>query len=375
MIRIVKVHYAILNGLLRLAQALVFGRVPSDGKQEIKKILVFRNGSFGDIICAIPAIVSIQKNFPGSQIDLMTNSGGASLVAAENVIDHRLINKFINYLGMDRRELIAEVKNNGYELFIELPQDQASLKSQLRNIIVVKFLFKIRKGFGWEIGATRFWKKLQEKQIKFNDERTRLLHIMERHGLKNHGEVFPLHVLPKDELQVNKLFDEKGITSKESMIALVVGAKRPFNRWPIDYFHQVATYFSQQGHKMLIIGGPDDSDLANELLDIPGVYDFTGRLTPMQSGLALQRCQLTISNDTGPMHLSYAVGTRVIAIFSTRDYPNKWYPPEGNAVFRDENDPNSVSFTETDTDNACMKAIKPEVIIAKAKEFLEKAKT
>lgn len=374
MIRILKVHYALLNGLLRIAQALFFGPIPLGKKQAIKKILIFRNGSFGDIICALPAIVSIQKNFPNSQIDLMTNSGGASLVSAKNVIDHRLINKFINYLGMDRRELIRQVRESGYQLFIELPQDQASLKAQLRNIIVVKYLFRIRKGFGWEIGATRFLKKQQEKLIKFKDERTRLLKILERHGLKNYGETFPLHILPEDQLPVNQLFNENGISSDDLLIAFVVGAKRPFNRWPIAYFHQVASHLCQQGYKALIVGGPDDTDLAKELIYIPGVYDFTGKLTPMQSGLALQRCQLTISNDTGPMHLSYAVGTRVIAIFSTRDYPNKWYPPEGNAVFRDENDKNSVSFTETDTNNECMKAILPEVIMAKAEEFLKEVR-
>ena len=94
-IKIVQLHYNVLNGLLFLLKQLFFPKVQIGVESTIKKILIFRNGSFGDTICALPAINTIRKNFPDSDIDIMTNSGGKTLVSIENIIDGSMINEFI----------------------------------------------------------------------------------------------------------------------------------------------------------------------------------------------------------------------------------------------------------------------------------------
>ena len=54
--------------------------------------------------------------------------------------------------------------------------------------------------------------------------------------------------------------------------------------------------------------------------------------TPMQLAALLQRCNLYISNDTGPMHLSTAVKTPTIALFGASNLI-QWAPPwEKHAV-------------------------------------------
>ena len=145
------------------------------------------------------------------------------------------------------------------------------------------------------------------------------------------------------------------------------------NRWPIEYFRNVALYFSKKGFNIIIIGGQEDQALAEQLLNISNIYDFTGKLTPMQSAVMIKNCRQTLSNDTGPMHLSYAVETPVVAVFSARDYPNKWFPPKGNIVLRDNDIECSVCFTETCTDNQCMKSISVETVIESLENLLQKS--
>ena len=48
--------------------------------------------------------------------------------------------------------------------------------------------------------------------------------------------------------------------------------------------------------------------------------------TPMQLAALLQRCNLYISNDTGPMHLSTAVKTPTVALFGASNLI-QWSPP------------------------------------------------
>ncbi len=62
------------------------------------------------------------------------------------------------------------------------------------------------------------------------------------------------------------------------------------------------------------------------------------------------------------MHLSYAVGTPVIGIFSSRDFQKKWFPPEGNIALRNNNVPCSLCFSETCNNNICMQGISLEEV-------------
>lgn len=80
----------------------------------------------------------------------------------------------------------------------------------------------------------------------------------------------------------------------------------------------------------------------------------------------MQHCMLVLSNDTGPMHLAYGFGVPVVALFSNRDFPDRWFPPTGrhNAVLRAEEVACAVCLSETCADNICMKKIGPEEVVS-----------
>jgi heptosyltransferase-3 len=83
----------------------------------------------------------------------------------------------------------------------------------------------------------------------------------------------------------------------------------------------------------------------------------------------------TISNDTGPMHLSYAVGTPVIALFSSRDFPGIWYPPQDgyNVVIRAKSDRLGIGLPlEEDLKTGNMQSIEVDPVVQAALELNEK---
>ena len=128
------------------------------------------------------------------------------------------------------------------------------------------------------------------------------------------------------------------------------------------------------GFTVVVIGGTEEANLAKKL-ESEDVIVLNGRLSVMQSALVLKKAVLTISNDSGPMHLSYAVGTPVVAIFSCRDYPIKWYPPiwNKNYVFRADKIDCECCFVETCLyDNRCINAIGVEAVFGKVVEILKK---
>jgi heptosyltransferase-2 len=210
--------------------------------------------------------------------------------------------------------------------------------------------------------------KYQAKFIKFENERDRLLGILEKNGLKSFGQVFPLGFNDDIKKKVESFIEDKRLKEKDKNVGMVVGAKRPQNRWPIEYFKEVAEYLLEKKYNILIFGGPEDFELAEQIKG-ERVFNFCGKLSPLETAEMMKHCKLVISNDTGPMHLAYAVGTPLIAIFSSRDYAGNWFPPENgkNIVFRNNDVYCAKCFSEEVNGNKCLREIKPGRIIEKIK--------
>ncbi|MBF0288646.1 MAG: glycosyltransferase family 9 protein [SAR324 cluster bacterium] len=356
-------NYRLQNRIITILQQIFFR--PYD-KNSVKKILVWRGGSLGDNVCALPAMNAISENFSLASIDLLTNSRGAHLVSLQQLIAPGIIGNVFNLFPLSFQQkflLFQFLRAHEYDLFIEIPENLATLRVEIRNIAIAKLL-GIPSGFGWEVASSRLFKKYQAKVIPFENETQRLLNILERNQLWVTEKKYPLGWSDTDRDCIKKKLKEKSLLDKNKNIGFVVGAKRKANRWPIQYFEEVIRYLIAQGFNIFLIGGKEDFSLAATLVFDKKVHNFCGSLTPLQSGILFQYCRLTISNDTGPMHLSYAAGTPVVAVFSARDYAQKWFPPkELGTVFRKDTVCSPCFLNDCPYDNLCLREIQPTQIL------------
>ena len=121
------------------------------------------------------------------------------------------------------------------------------------------------------------------------------------------------------------------------LLACHPGAGRysPARIWPTDRFAEVArSLVDSRGADIVVVGGPDEVELAADLekqVERPGkVHVFAGRTSIHVTAALIERCDLFVGNDSGPMHLAAAVGTPVVAVFG----PSNWdawgpYVPAG----------------------------------------------
>lgn len=283
----------------------------------------------------------------------------------EKLIAPDVFDAIINYENLNRHELIHLLKKEQYDLLIQLPQYDATLRNLVRDLLFFRFFAGIKSGFGWCYSGATLFKKTQEQCGSNLNERDRLNAILKRHGLKiNASDMFHFNITDEDAQVVQQEWNGTNLDLSKITIGIIIGAKRPQNRWPIGHFEAVVQHFSNT-YNIIFIGGPEDVGPVSSLLDFPHTHSFCGRLTPVQSGLMMCRCTAILSNDTGPMHLAYSFGNRVLALFSCRDFPGRWYPPQNgdNIILRSENIPCSLCFSETCSDNICMKKIRPEEVI------------
>jgi heptosyltransferase-2 len=351
------------NFIINIFYKIFFHKIDSlDG---VSNVLLFKTGSIGDNIIVLPLISSLKKQYTDIKITILTTSG-KSPVSMENLIDKSFIEEFIHYGDTTKTDLLNQLKNKKYDLVIDLT-NPSSLIATLRNMFFFRYI-GITIGIGWHISELAYFRKQQDKYGLVPNEMQKYLQYIKDLGIEQNMN-FILGITEQDIIRIDKLLKDNSLKNKK-MIAIVVGAKRNTNRWPIEYFDEVIKWLKKYTeYEPVIIGGKEDLKLTDNLNT--EVMNFAGELTPLESAELLKRCKLTISNDTGPMHLSYAVGTKVLAIFSARDFRGKWYPPEKlGYVFRDEDIKCRLCYKESCDDVKCLKNIQPGVIINKLKGIL-----
>jgi ADP-heptose:LPS heptosyltransferase len=366
---IVSLDYLLKNLFLRFLSFILF---PGLKKQQPSRILIFRTGSIGDSICSLPAIQALRQTFPEAELDILTHSGGFKGISLENILQPGIADHFINYENISREELITCLRIRNYDLFILFPQAHAPFKRFVRDMLFARMI-GVRRVAGFKICVTRLFARWQAKHRLIPNVREFLLSIAREAGAMSVSSIkFLLNIRKEDEMVVNKLFQQYALHKQDKLIAFTLGAKRPQNRWPVSYFNQVVDYVQSLGYTCLMIGGHDDNDQVGALQTSLPVINLCGSLTVMQSAEVLRRCRLMVTNDTGPMHLAYAVGTYVIAIFSSRDYPGLWYPPgDASTVFRNNDIHCAACFSETCKENVCMQGIKADEVMRKIDDILE----
>jgi len=122
-----------------------------------------------------------------------------------------------------------------------------------------------------------------------------------------------------------RYLEDRGIRPGEELVGLAPGARWGKKRWPIFRFAEVAQGLSGEHHAcFVVVGGPEDRPLGKRLEAELGamVVNAAGRTTLRQAAALLERCQLTITNDSGPKHLAAAVGSPVVEI--------SWHAEEGD---------------------------------------------
>lgn len=110
------------------------------------------------------------------------------------------------------------------------------------------------------------------------------------------------------------------------IVALSPGAVGAGKAWPVAHYAELAKALTADGASIWILGGPSEIPLANKIIAAAGdrVRDLTG--SDLRNAiLALAAADISVTNDSGLMHVAAAIGTPTVAIFGPTS-PWHWKP-------------------------------------------------
>ena len=354
-LQILELYFLLCNSLLEISRICLFKPI---GIDNINNILIYRTGSIGDNVVALPAINAIRTHFPQAKISILTSAGNTGYVSFENIASPELYDSVINYSGNTLFSLRSQLKGK-YDLIIELPQFLNGFVKNIRNIIFFRIYCGIGHGFGWQVSNVHLFKNTQEQNVLYKNEVSILSTIIKKYLKINFEKVYKFKIAIDDKELVNDLIDKLLLKTSAGFNVFIIGANYPKNRWPISNFLQIAqNSFELSNRCSIIVGSKEDNLLINEILLPDYIINFCGKLTISQTTFLLSICKEVFSNDTGPMHIASAIGVKLNAFFSCKDFPGRWFPDLSNAkIYRSFDLPCSICFDSHCLNNYCLQNI------------------
>lgn len=121
------------------------------------------------------------------------------------------------------------------------------------------------------------------------------------------------------------LLEQLGLDNTNSVIAMMPGAEYgEAKRWPTDRFAELARHLTADDYAIWVLGSKEEAELGEQIVTAAGprAHNLCGRTRLEDVCDLLALTKVSISNDSGLMHVAGAVGSHVIGIYgsSTPEY-------------------------------------------------------
>ena len=299
-------------------------------------ILVFRYGTLGDTLVALPALARIARSLPDRPLHYMSaDVSSGRMICPDQVLGPTgLIAGFLEYRTGDRpyqtwRRVREYVKRHNIAALLYLPQPERSGALIWRD----RAFFAacgIREFIGLNEALSNARQRARPLDRLVQCECDRLLALVRDCGaaLSDRGHI-PLGTTAAERERIDQLWASCSFDDRDAIIAVCPGGKQRHKRWPEDRYVEVGNRLLELfGVSFVVVGGPADRARAQTMCESWGdrAVNLCGRLSIWECAELLRRCDLYLGNDTGTMHLAALAGTRCLALFSFHNLPGTWFP-------------------------------------------------
>jgi len=298
----------------------------------VEKLAVFRGLYLGDLVAATPALRSLRRGYPRTEITLVSLPWATALAPhLENLVDRLLPYPGASGLdgmgtGEELEEFLAQARAERFDLAVNM-HGQGPISTRL----VARFGAHRTASF---VGEKRSDVPALDIEVPWDaeaHESRKLLLLAEKVG----GAHTRAYDSSEPELRVREEDDRRAVAllpgHLRKPLALVhPGASVPEKRWPGEAYGRMADGLVRRGYEIAVTGSAGEKELTRLVSEAaPGSLDLGGE-TDLSTLIALVvRASVVVSNDTGPAHLAYALRTPSATLFGPSTDAGRWGPLAG----------------------------------------------
>ena len=329
-----------------LARERTGGDTDNMSSANVKRVLLYRLGSLGDHLVALPSYRLVRRAFPEAECRLVTSLPvNRKAPAAEAVLGGTgLVEGYMAHASGERNPWV--LLRLAWQILRWRPDVLVYLAGARGESIAVRdnIFFRlcgIRRRIGIPLTA-----ELQRNRVIeppswalpgtpwFEEEGQRLARCIAELGdaALDDPESWTPALSEEERAEGQRLLEPLG---GAPFFAFSLGTKVQANQWGVERWQELMARVAAEwpGYGLAIVGAGDEFEISEAVAatwrSVPGAgpaLNCCGAAAPRVSAAILEHAVMFLGHDSGPAHMAASVGTPVLGVFSARVPPGVWVP-------------------------------------------------
>ncbi|HMK56240.1 MAG TPA: glycosyltransferase family 9 protein [Dissulfurispiraceae bacterium] len=294
---------------------------------DIRNILVIRMNRIGDMICTIPLLKTLKREFPAAKLSVLAEAANAEVIQHEPYIDRVLVysrnngkrgNKLLNIRsilqGTDY-DIAIGVKG-GFSSFLALTSLMSGARCRLGY--VSKKWRPMNLLYNLPVKPIDFWTYHQVEAC---------MHLLRAIGIEEGTKDISMHIPDRFTDEAVAFLSSKGLMPGERLAVFNISSTRENAKWNCDNFIRLGkTLIEAFRCRCIVTGIASDKDMALKICRHIGANAFYFQTKSIMSFAGISSLgNVLVTGEGGAGHVGAAAGCQVISLFADAD-PVVWRP-------------------------------------------------
>lgn len=341
-----------------------------------ERILAVRLDNLGDVLVTGPAIRAIKESLPEAELTLLASPVGAQVGKLHPDVDDVMVYRAPwmdpwRKLPQDPEREMATIR-----MLADRDFDGAIIFTSFRQSPLPSAYLCYLAGIPLRLAASidgpgSLLTTRHKHPERVMHEVERGLDLVGAIGLSTGRQDLALHVPDMGRFEARAALNDAG---SRPLVVVHPGCSMPARTYPPEMFAAVADGLIRAlGATVVLTGSEDERNLTasvrammgEEPLDLAGKLSFEGLC-----GL-IEVADLTVTNNTGPMHIAAAVKTPVVVLFALTNIPEQWGPwrVPSRVLYHDV--PCRICYSRVcPYGHECLRLVTPDLVVQAAGELL-----
>ena len=270
-------------------------------------VCLLRTSAIGDVTHVVPLVRTLQDALPGTRLTWIVGKLDRKLVGGLPGVEFVTFDKGAGRAGM--RAVHDALRGRRFDVLLQL---QVAMRSTLLSLGI-----KAKRRIGYDRARA---KDLHGLVINERIPARSGEHVLdaigsfcEPLGLKQTQVRWDIPIADED-----RDWAEQQLPGDTPTLIVSPTSSHALRNWAADRYGATMDHAAARGWRVVLVGGPSPGEraMADAVLSAcrKPVLDLTGKDTLKRLLAMLQRADLLLGPDSGPMHMANAVGTKVLGL-------------------------------------------------------------
>lgn len=292
----------------------------------IRRILLVRLSSLGDVVHTLPALRALRQAFPDAHITWVVEEKFSAVLDGNPDLDEVLVVRTREWRKnltpatlKEMRSFYRELRGRNFDLAIDI---QGLIKT---GVLAALSGAPLRVGFDrtdcreqWNALFTNIKVPAVGRTIHVVDKNLSMIRAL---GAQDLSQEFVVRIPQAAQNQAQEFFDKHPDLGARPVVVLHSGVGYKTKQWELERFAQLGDRISSElGASILLTWGPGEKDKVDRLSSHMTQPHWVAPPSSLHQSMALfDRASLFVGGDTGTLHLCVALGIPTVSLFGPTD--------------------------------------------------------